>query len=168
MNTIDIRAPRDIARNVFLNPDIVLRLNPSWYIRKIETVEKGLYTVNLYDDRTEDTSQVNLKVEESEQSINYIMNSGTIKFLMHEATPSVIGLSVQGDFFREADLPYWMKGLKNYIRLEAKQSRIAKSLLDRFWLRMTPSQRRITVIIIVAEGIGLAVLIAVIVALKLI
>jgi hypothetical protein len=167
MNTININAPRDIVRNVFLNPDIILRLNPSWYIKKITTIDKGLYAVTLYDDRTDDTSEVHLKVEEFEKSVNYIMNSDTIEFLLNQATTAGTVVSVKGGFFREADLQYWMKGLKNYIRLEATQSRIAKWFLDKCWLRMTPSQRRISIIIILAEGIGLAALIAVVIALQL-
>jgi hypothetical protein len=165
MNTIDIKAPRDIARNVLLDPDIVLRLNPSWYIRKIEAIDKRVYAVTLYDDRTDDTSQIHLKVEEFGKSIKYTMNSDTIEFMINEATPAGTELSIHGGFFREEDLSYWMTGLNNYVRLEAKQSRVIKWLLVRFWLRMTPSQRRIAIIIILAEGIGLAALIAVVIVL---
>ena len=95
------------------------------------------------------------------------MNSDTIEFFVDEQTPLLTGLSIRGDYFRGEDLPYWLRGLKNYIQLEAKQGGIAKWFLDRFWLRMTPSQRRIAIIIIIAEGIGLAALIAVAVALRL-
>ena len=72
-----------------------------------------------------------------------------------------------GNFFREEDLPYWLKGIQNYIGLEQRQSRFIKWLLERFWLRMSPSQRRIAMIIIIAEGIGLAALIAVAIVLQL-
>ena len=99
--------------------------------------------------------------------IKYRMNSNVTEFIIHEVSPSITGLSIEGNFFREEDLPYWLKGLKNYIQLEARQSRIVKYLLDRFWLRMTPSQRRIALIIILAEGIGLAALAAVVLAIKL-
>ena len=59
------------------------------------------------------------------------MNSNVTEFFMDEASPSMTGLSIKGDFFREEDLPYWLRGLKNYIQLEARQSGIAKWLLDR-------------------------------------
>lgn len=167
MNKIDIKAPGDIVRNVLLNPDIILRLNPSWYIRKLDNIDKGLYDVTLYDDRTDDTLQIHLKVEEYEKSVSYEMNSQTIRFMVDEAGSSVTTLSIQGDLFREDDLKYWMKALRNYIILEVRQGGITKWFLDRFWLRMTPSQRRISIIIIIAEGIGLAALIAVIVAIQL-
>lgn len=168
MNSVNIKAPLDIVRDIFLKPNIVLRLNPSWYVKKIEAVDKGLYALTLYDDRTDETCQIFLNVEVWEKSISYKINSSRIEFLMDEINPAVIRLSISGDFFKVEDLPYWLKGLKNYIQLEAKQSRIMKGFLDRFWLRMMPSQRRITIIIILAEGIGLIALIAVVIALKLI
>ena len=167
MNSIGIRAPAGFVKTFLLNPYRVLRLNPSWYIREIKADDAGAYVITLYDDRTDETSQVTLNIEVRGQSIRYRMNSETMEFVVDEATPPLTTLSVKGDFFRGEDLPHWLRGLKNYIRLEATQSGIAKWLLDRFWLRMTPSQRRIATIIILAEGIGLAALIAVVVALKL-
>jgi hypothetical protein len=167
LNTIDIKVPLNIVRKFFLDPDTVLRLNPSWYVQKIKANDQNLYAVTLYDDRADDVRQIILNVKVSEEAISYIMNSHMIVFLIYEVTPAIVRLSISGDFFREEDLPYWLKGLKNYIQLEAKQSRIIKWLLDRFWLRMTPSQRRIAIIIILAEGIGLAALVAVVITLKL-
>lgn len=168
MNNIDIKAPLDIVRDIFLKPDIVLGLNPSWYVKEIKLTDKALYALTLYDDRTDETFSIIVNIEVSERSIGYKINSNRIDFLIDEIKPSKVRLSISGDFLNEADIPYWLKGLKNYIQLEAKQSRIMKGFLDRFWLRMTPSQRRITIIIILAEGIGLIALIAVVIALKLI
>jgi len=169
MNTVTIKAPLEMVRDFFLKPDIVLRLNPSWYVREIEAADKeGLYSLTLYDDKADETRQVNLHVEVRGKAICYIINSNMVEFFIDEIRPKIISLSVNGDIFRKEDLPYWLRGLKNYIRLEAKKSRNIKWLLDRFWLRMTPSQRRITIIIILAEGIGLIALIAVVIALKFI
>jgi len=167
MNTIEINAPAVTARQFFLNPDIVLSLNPSWYVKEIKSTDKDIYDITLYDDKTDEISQIILNVEVRNNSIHYTMNSNVIEIFVHEVSPSITGLSIEGNFFREEDLPYWLKGLKNYIQLEAKQSRIVKLLLDKFWLSMTPSQRRIALIIILAEGTGLAALAAVVLAIKL-
>jgi hypothetical protein len=167
MNSIEINTPATAVRKFFLNPYIVLTLNPSWYVKEIKAADKDMYDITLYDDKTDGISRIVLTVEMRENSINYKMNGDVTEFFIHEMSPSVTGLSVKGNFFREEDLPYWLKGLKNYIRLEASKSGIVKLLLDKFWLRMTPSQRRIVLIIILAEGIGLAALAAVILALKL-
>jgi hypothetical protein len=167
MNTIRINAPADFVITFLLDPYRVLRLNPSWHVREITTVDTGAYEITLYDDRSDETSKSTLMIELHEQSIHYRLNSATIEFVVDEQTPLLTGLSIMGDYFRGEDLPYWLRGLKNYIQLEAKQGGIAKWFLDRFWLKMTPSQRRITIIIILAEGIGLAALIAVAIALRL-
>ena len=168
MNTVTIKAPVEMVRDFFLKPDIVLRLNPSWYVREIEAADKeGLYSLTLYDDKADDIRKFILHVEVREKTICYIMNSNMVEFLIDEISPKIIRLSINGDIFRKDDLPYWLRGLKNYIQLEAKQSRNIKWLLDRFWLRMTPSQRRITIIIILAEGTGLIALIVVVIALKI-
>jgi len=168
MMSVTISAPFDSVRDFFLKPDIVLRLNPSWHLREIEATDESLYSLTLYDDRADKTIYMSLHVEMREKTICYIMNSSMINFFIDEIKPEIVRLSITGDIFRKEDLPYWLKGLKNYIHLEAKQSKIIKWLLNRFWLRMTPSQRRITIIIILAEGIGLLALIAVVIALKLI
>ena len=168
MMSVTINAPFDSVRDFFLKPDIVLRLNPSWHLREIEATDESLYSLTLYDDRADETIYMSLHVEMREKTICYIMNSSMINFFIDEIKPEIVRLSITGDIFRKEDLPYWLKGLKNYIHLEAKQSKIIKWLLNRFWLRMTPSQRRITIIIILAEGIGLLALIAVVIALKLI
>ncbi|MDQ7786237.1 MAG: hypothetical protein RDU01_01385 [Thermodesulfovibrionales bacterium] len=167
MNTIDIKAPAAMVRNLMLNPDIALRLNPSWQVKEIKATGNNLYALTLYDDRTEDSCQVILSVEVFGNSVNYGMNSAEIEFSTEEMKPALTRLSIRGNFFREEDLPYWLKGLQNYIVLEKRQSRFIKWLLDRFWLRMSPSQRRIAMIIIIAEGIGLAALIAVAIAMQL-
>jgi hypothetical protein len=167
MNTISIKAPAGFVRTFLLDPYRVLRLNPSWYVKEIEADETGAYVMTLYDDRSEQTSHVILNIEMHGQSIRYRMDAGMIDFSADESAPQPTALSITGDFFRAEDLPYWLKGLKYYIQLEKKRGSIAKWFLDRFWLRMTPSQRRIAIIIILAEGIGLAALLGVVVALRL-
>jgi len=167
MKAIEIKAPAATVREFFLRPEIVLRLNPSWYVKDIKIADKDVYDITLYDDRTDEILQIVLTVEVRKNSINYRMNSNVTDFFIHEVNQPMTRLSIEGDFFREEDLPYWLRGLKNYIQLEAGQSRIIKYLLDRFWLRMTPSQRRIALIIILAEGIGLASLAAVVLAIKI-
>jgi len=166
VTTIDIKAPVAMVKKFFLNPDIALKLNPSWYVKDIKATGKNLYTLMLYDDRTEDSRQVILSVVVLEKSVNYTMNSAAIEFLIDEVEPSITKVAIRGDIFREEDLSYWLKGLKNYIKLAEKQNSFSKWLLDRFWLRMTPSQRRITIIILLAEGIGLAALIVVAIGMK--
>ena len=167
MNTIEINAPAATVREFFLRPEIVLRLHPSCYLKEIKPAEKYVYDITLYDDKMEEIRRIVLTVEVRENSINYIMNSDMTEFFIHEVSPTITGLSIEDDFFRKEDLPYWLKGLKNYIQLEVRQSRIVKFLLDRFWLSMTPSQRRIALIIILVEGTGLAALAAVVLAIKL-
>lgn len=168
MNAIDIHAPGALVRNFFLTPEIPLRLNPSWHVKEIHENGSSRYTLILYDDRREDSSRIMLLVEEFENTVRYRINSDVIEFFIEETQPAHTRLSVCGNFVREEDIPYWLKGLQNYIGLEQRQSRVIKWLLDRFWLRMSPSQRRIAVIILIAEGIGLAALFAVAIALQLV
>jgi hypothetical protein len=167
MNTIGIKAPADAVKTFLLAPYRVLRLNPSWYVNDIKADDTGDYVLTLYDDKSEESSQIILNIEVHGQSVHYRMNSDTIEFIADEAGPLLTVLSIKGNSFRAEDVPYWLRGLKNYIQLEAKQGGIAKWFLDRCWLRMTPSQRRIALIILISEGIGFAALIAVVIVLKL-
>jgi len=167
MNTIGIKAPAGFVEKFLLDPYRVLRLNPAWYVRQITADDTGRYVITLYDDRSDESSQIMLNIEVHGQAIHYRMNSEAIEFFVYEAAPLLTELSVKGNFFRGEDLPYWLRGLKNYIQLEAKQGGIAKWFLDRFWLRMTPSQSRIAAIVIIVEGIGFAALIAVALAFRI-
>ena len=101
MNNIDIKAPLNIVRDFFLKPEIVLRLNPSWYVKEIKVTDKALYEITLYDDRTNETSLFFLNVGVWEKSISYKINSSRIEFFIHEVSPSITRLSIKGDFFRE-------------------------------------------------------------------
>jgi hypothetical protein len=163
----NIKAPLDIVKAILLKPDITLRLNPTFYIKEIKACDKNTYALMLYNDRKEETCPIFINIEMSNNTISYKIDSSRIEFVIDEIDPAEIRLSIRGDFFNKDDLPYWLKGLKNYIQLEAKQSRIIKELLDKLWFRMTPSQRRITIIIIISEGISLIALIVVAIALKL-
>jgi hypothetical protein len=167
VNIIEINAPAATVREFFLKPEIVLRLHPSFYLKEIKSAEKDVYDIMLYDDKVEEVRRIVLTVEVRENSINYIMNGDMTEFIVHEVSSSITGLSIKDNSFLKEDLPYWLKGLKNYMQLEVRRSGIVKYLLDRFWLRMTPSQRRIALIIIFAEAIGLAALVSVVLAIKL-
>jgi hypothetical protein len=167
MNTVDIKASAGRVRKFFLNPDIVLRLNPSWNLKHIQAIQNNSYALTIYDDRTENSCQFILSVEMIENSVNYRINSNIIEFLTEEISPALTKLSIRGNLFRKEDLPYWLKGIQNYIMLEKKKGKVIKWLLDRFWLRMSPSQRRIALIIVIAEGIGLVALIAVVIVLQI-
>jgi hypothetical protein len=168
MNQANINAAFETVRRIILNPDVILRLNPSWHIRKILSDRQGLYEIALYDDSSDEEMHVSLKVVVREREICYIMDSKMIVFSLSEIAPHITRVAVGGDLARSADIPYWLRGIVNYIHLEARQSRVIKRFLDRIWLRMTPSQRRVAIIIILAEGIGLIALIGVVIALKFI
>ena len=104
MNTIEIKAPVTIVRDFLLKPELVLRLNPSWYVKEIKAADNNSYAVTLYDDRTDDSSRIILNVEVSEGSVNYIINSATIEFMTDEVKPSVTKISITGNFFEKEDL----------------------------------------------------------------
>jgi len=169
MISVTLKAPLEMVRAFFsLSPIAVLRLNPSWHVQKKEVSNEGLCSMQFYDERLEKGIHVNLQVEVHEKEIRYIMDSNMIIFSLDELEPGKVRLAIAGDMFADEDLTYWLKGLENYMQLEVRRSKIIKLFLDSFWLRMTPAQRRIAIIVIVAEGIGLIVLIAVVIALRLV
>jgi hypothetical protein len=168
MNSIDFNAPLEIVRKFLTNPDIVLRLNPSWYVRDIRDSGENHYSIILYDDRTEKNNNINLTVELYERTVDYLFDTSFAEFSIDEINPGITRVTVKGDFFREDDVPFWLKALRNYFVLAGKKSMFIRLLIDKVWLRMTPSQRRISIIIIIAEGLGLIALATVVVAIKLI
>lgn len=167
MKAVDISAPFETVKAFFLNPEKVLRLHPAWYITDLKCSDKGIYDITLYDDRTNDSRQMKLEVVFREMTINYIFDSDVIEFSINKLEPAMIRVEVHGGILRNEDVPYWLRGLQNYMAMETGRGRFMKWFLDRFWLRMTPSQRRIALIVLIAEGIGLAAFIAVVIVLRL-
>jgi hypothetical protein len=166
MNEIDILAPKDLVIDFFLNPEKVFRLNPSFFVNECRLVGEGLYEIRLYDDKSEGEITFVVAIERRGDSVSYRIQSERLCFVIRQLAESTVRVQVSGGIFRQEDIPFWLKGVKSYIGLERRNSRVVKGLLDRFWIRLTPSQRRITLIILMLEGIGLAALLVVILVMR--
>ncbi len=65
---------------------------------------------------------------------------------------------------RLAELNLWLDAAGGYLTLAARtdrKARLGRWLLDRFWLRMSPMSRRISLIIVGMEGLALLLFIAI-------
>ena len=74
------------------------------------------------------------------------------------------------DTARRAELNLWLDACAGYLALGARRDRRARLmrwLLDRFWLRMSPTSRRVSLMIIGMEGLALLFFISLLIIYRL-
>lgn len=151
----------------------LLRLNPQWGVISIEgdlRAAKGAqFVVNLRYDRSEKEVIYKAKVADyiEGELISIRLDSDLMSrffsfAVIDDGVASVIKYNetgcgeIQAEEKREIFL--WMRSIANYITIEEKKtlfSRLWKKFLDKVWLKMSPSGKRIALIIVISELLAL-------------
>jgi hypothetical protein len=164
---------------LFSDLETVLRVGPQWDVKslKIEgpVARDSNFSLDIEYDRTEAPVSFAGKVKEftagkalrilmqaQEHTVDFSVNlsdhpGGTlIAFHISAVPPPVI------EDLREYDM--WARSFVNYVKISASRkplTRIWKWFLDRWWLRMTQSGKRMVFFIVVADGFSVVFLAAV-------
>ncbi|MHB1360352.1 MAG: hypothetical protein ACYCWC_12315 [Rhodocyclaceae bacterium] len=171
-----VAAPLELIARFFADGEAWFRLNPEWEVLALEKDPGG--------------DKLQVRYERSEQEAAYrrpasadFSDTGGVVELAG-AAPRRISLSWarQDDKLtrldyrevfaeppenaRMAELNLWIDAAGGYLTLAARsdrKARLGRWLLDRFWLRMSPMSRRISLIIVGMEGLALLLFIAVLI-----
>ena len=174
-HSILIAAPAERVVRFFMDGEAWYRLNPEWEVLSLE--------------RLGDEQRLKVRYERSEQEVEYCRHAnadfqatgGRVTFAGNPAR--VIGLTCtpmgnhtrvdyREDFpeaietARLAELNLWLDAAAGYLAYAARtdrRARLAHWLLDRFWLRMSPMSRRISLMIVGMEFLALLLFIAIVV-----
>ena len=179
--SLSIAAPAMLVARFFRDGEAWYRLNPEWEV------------VSL--DKQGDSHILKVRYERSEQEAEYCrpgsadfsQDGGTITLTGDSSRTLALTLSPLSetqtrldwresfpapiDTARFAELNLWGDATAGYLAFAARQdrrARLARWLLDRFWLRMTPTARRVGLLIIGMEGLALLLFIAIVIVYRLI
>lgn len=173
--SILVAAPVDRVVRFFVDGEAWYRLNPEWEVLSLQ--------------RDNDDQRLKVRYERSEQEAEYCRHAsadfraagGRITFAGEPARTIGLTLSPAGahtridyreDFpaaletARLAELNLWLDAAAGYLAYAARtdrRARLAHWLLDRFWLRMSPMSRRISLMIVGMEFLALLLFIAIVI-----
>jgi len=168
-HSLRVAAPLDRVWQFFRDGEAWLRLNPEWEVIAL------------------DATHLRVRYERSEQeaaysrpaSADFSRDGGTLIFAGVPERAITLALCAEGerqtridwreDFpapvetARLAELNLWLDAAAGYLALAARtdrRARLACWLLDKFWLRLSPTARRVGLLIVGMEGLALLLFIA--------
>jgi hypothetical protein len=170
-----VAAPPELMAQFFMDGVAWYRLNPEWEVLALE--------------KTGDGDKLKVRYERSEQEAEYCRRPASADFCATGGVVEFVGetsrtitltwnrqeggltrLDYRETFAeppesgRLAELNLWLDAAGGYLTLAARtdrKARLGRWLLDRFWLRMSPMSRRISLIIVGMEALALLLFIAV-------
>jgi hypothetical protein len=176
-----IAAPANLVAQFFSDGEAWYRLNPEWEVLALE--------------KDADGQRLKVRYERSEQEAEYRRPAsadfsavgGTITFLGEPARTIALTLAAHSDTqtrldwceafaepvetARRAELNLWLDAAAGYLAFAARKdrrARLARWLLDRVWLRMSPMSRRISLLIVGMEALALLLFIAILIVYRFI
>lgn len=171
---VDIRAPRPEIFDLIVNIKRRMQLSPLWGITNIENPtsdypnEGSSYNVEIlgkegsrfetvitkfmpakklaYQSRYENNANVTWHLQDIQQGTRIIY---TEEFLAEEADSEELRQSVR-KIVKE-----WLSNLRRYSELRGNWTkRLARKLVDRFYIEQTPPQRKTIITVLVMQSIG--------------
>lgn len=165
-----------MAANFFLDGNAWFRLNPEW---EVLSFKDGVLKVRYERDEIETESRT--------ASADFGATGGAV--ILDGELPRRIALKWEpaGDngtlltyrevfpeaieTARRAELNLWLDAAAGYLAIAARRDRrgrLGKWLLDRFWLKMSPTSRRVGLIVIAMEALALLLFIAAVLVNKIV
>lgn len=174
--SLSIAAPIALVAQFFRDGESWYRLNPEWEVVAL--------------DQTGDPRRLKVRYERSEReaeycrvaSADFALNGGMIELMGEPGRTIELILTPQGEMrtrldwrecfpepldpARRAELNLWGDATAGYLAFAARKdrrARLARWLLDRFWLRLTPTARRVSLLILGMEALALLLFIAIVI-----
>jgi hypothetical protein len=173
--SVRVAAPAELAARFFADRETWFRLNPEW-----EVLEYAAGHLKLRYERSEE------EVECRPASADFSATGGTVIFDTDPPRRIALSWLPEGDGVthlsyretfaapledaRRAELNLWLDAAAGYLAIAARTDRKGKFmrwLLDRFWLRMSPTSRRVSLLIVGMEALALLLFIAVLIIYRL-
>lgn len=167
--------PADALSGHFPTLQTWLRLNPQWSLLTLKpAADPDCFEVRLRFDQDEREESFHVCVVPLGGKLGWRMNllqEGAVRSidleLAREAGPACeLALRdatvADGDGLAQAQSALWLRATADYMLLSAsrrRRARVGKWLLDHLWLRMNLTGRRVVVLILAYEAVGLALLI---------
>lgn len=167
-------APPALAARFFGEPDAWWRLNPEW---EVLAHEPGRLRVRY--ERSEAEEEWRIRPSKFSDDGGVVVLEGAhprrieLSWRALPAGGTALGYREAFDApiedARRAELNLWLDAAAGYLALAARRdrrARLGKWLLDKAWLRMSPTSRRVGLIIVAMEALALLLFIAVVIVVR--
>jgi len=171
-----VAAPLELTTQFFRDGEAWYRLNPEWEVLELRRDAQAHHLKVRYD-RSEQEAEYCRPA-----SADFGHGGGRIDFESVGSRRIEITLTPQGEqatridwceafgepleTARIAELNLWLDAAAGYLAFAARsdrKARLAKWLLDRIWLRMSPTARRVGLLIVGMEALALLLFIAIVI-----
>jgi hypothetical protein len=165
-----VAAPPELAVSFFSDGEAWFRLNPEW-----EVLEFKDSHVKVRYERSEVEAEWRITKTDFGAEGGTVLFDGEsarrIELKWEPAADNRTLLAYREEFpaaletARLAELNLWLDAAAGYLAIAARgdrRGRLMRWLLDRVWLRMTPTSRRVGLIVVAMEALALLLFIAVI------
>lgn len=163
-------ASPELAARFFKDGNAWFRLNPEWEVRSFKD---GLLKVRY--ERSEAEAEWRVATPDFHAGGGNVVLEGdpprSIELTWQPIGDERIQLGYREEFAapveteRVAELSVWLDAASGYLALAARndrRARFGKWLLDKFWLKMSPTARRVGLIVIAMEALALALFVAIV------
>ncbi len=187
-----VAAPVELVARFFSDGEAWYRLNPEWEVLSFTRTD-GQQMLKVRYERSEQEAEYcrpHVGGETSDcrlASADFSSAGGEITFIGESARTITLTLTAHGDKHtridwreafaepietaRLAELNLWLDAAAGYLAFATRsdrKARLAHWLLDRVWLRMSPTSRRISLMIVGMEFLALLLFIAIVIVYRFI
>lgn len=175
--TYPLNLPCEFKGNILepgtlLDAEKFIRLNPIWIIQELQE-NGGRFQANLKNHDTEveftlsgtidtaDPGSFKVSFSEGEVGAIVIVPDGDT----FSATVNYLNPDFQEESTEERDIVMWLRSIQEYLRLHSKKSLnslLFRFIMNRVVLKMTPSQRKISLMLLRITAIELLVIVLIV------
>jgi hypothetical protein len=163
-------APPEVAARFFTDCNAWFRLNPEW-----EVLSFGDGRLKVRYERSEAEAEWRVATADFGATGGTVLLEGEqprrMQLTWSPAQDGRMQLGYREEFAapvetgRIAELSVWLDAAAGYLALAARgdrRARVGKWLLDRIWLKMSPTARRVGLIVIAMEALALLLFVAIV------
>lgn len=171
-SSIRIPVSRERVFSFFHDVEKLLRLNPQWAVIAIEgdliPKKNSQFSLSVRYDRSENEAKyfatiddyidqefIQIKLEDNQFARTFSFR------VADEAGLSLIKYDEQNNYEisieERNEINLWLRSIANYIMIQEKKtlfSKVWKSFLDKIWIKMSPTGKRVVLIIVFMELIA--------------
>lgn len=183
--SLDLKVPDESAFPVLSNLDVILRLSPYWSLKEFKSlsdspVRKGSRyeaTLEYYGKEVTETHGLEITEILKNKKISLRVENGVLKELTFIIEKNNEGIRLTHQFFIDSDdeallkgtqteLRFWLRSIGEYLKIAGGKTlwrRFLKWFMDKIWLRLSLSERKIAIIVTKISILELVLLIILII-----
>lgn len=151
------------AFEVLSGVETVFRLSPYWTLREFKSLAAGGYEVKIeyYDSEKVETHRLEVGDSGRKERISWAVEGGILKEITFVVEKENDGIRLTQQFLLDSgdttlidgthrEMQLWLRSIGAYLRLAEGRTfcrRLWKRFMDKVWLRLTLSERKIAIII---------------------